>query len=85
VTASGHPVLGGAIPGDDPTIDLPSTLYTFIGSLTPLTVVGPNDLKAKYPSHSPCVRCVAAIDPIGARACIRAARPVEWPIGVYSA
>jgi hypothetical protein len=26
----------------------------------------------------------AAIEPIGASACIRAARLVEWPIGVYS-
>ena len=27
---------------------------------------------------------ITAIEPVGARVCIRAARPVAWPMGVYS-
>src|SRR5215472_15578812 len=54
------------------------------GSVTPLTLVGPNVLKVKYPSQSFLTGSVAAIDPVGATACIRAARPVECPIGAYS-
>lgn len=62
----------------------PLTSKTATGSLTPLTLVVPSDLKVKYPSHSLRVASVAAIEPTGARVCIRAARLVAWPIGVYS-
>jgi hypothetical protein len=54
------------------------------GSLMPLTLVGPIGLRAKYPSTSLRVASLIAIDPVGATACIRAARFAVCPIGVYS-
>jgi hypothetical protein len=54
------------------------------GSLTPLTLVGPSALNAKYPAQSFSVVSVTAIEPVGAMVCIRDARLVECPIGVYS-
>lgn len=62
----------------------PITSYTLTASLTPLTLVRPSGLKVKYPSQSLRIASVTAIGPGGASACIRAAKPVEWPIGVYS-
>ena len=44
----------------------------------------PQRLELKYPAQSFCVVSVTAIDPVGASVCIREARLVECPIGVYS-
>jgi hypothetical protein len=54
------------------------------GSLTPLTLVGPNGLSWKYPSTNLRVCSLIAIEPVGASACIREARFAVCPIGVYS-
>src|SRR4029077_7456445 len=45
---------------------------------------GPSAFISKYPVVSFCVCSVMTIEPVGARVCMRAARLVEWPMGVYS-
>jgi hypothetical protein len=62
----------------------PFTSNTSIGSRT-LTLVGPSGLTLKNPSHSLRAAAQTASEPVGASACIREAKLVEWPIGAYSA
>src|SRR5208337_2676047 len=63
---------------------IPVTSNTSTAPLTPLTLVGPSRLSVKYHSQSLAVDSAAAIEPTGASVCIREARLLVWPIGVYS-